>query len=152
MNLILYINLIFLFVISYSCCSSDKSKEYKNTNDTTLSLVQDSLLNVHTTIKENAALINATIDSLKVVDDFQYQLYIAITKVSSIGAIDNFAEVGQRIKVQPNYVLDEVKRIDPSNVRNKRLQTLKKLKANDEFSGKIVLDGSGKWFLVDVIE
>ncbi len=152
MKYILFLNLIFLFLNSYSCCTSGKSRGCKKTENITRGYVQESSPNVHTTIKENAALIDATIDSLKVIDDFQYHLYIAITKVSSIGAMDNFVEVGQRITVQPNYVLDDAKRIDPSNVRNIRLHKLKKLKANDEFSGKIVLDGSGKWFLVDMIE
>ncbi|MDI6765962.1 MAG: hypothetical protein QME52_03970 [Bacteroidota bacterium] len=152
MNLIFYINLIFLFVISYSCCSSDKSRECKKTNDSALSLVQDSILIKPTTLKENAALIDAIIDSLIVIDDLQYELSIAIIKVSSIGAIDNFAEVGQRMTVKPNYVLDDSHKIDLLNERNKRLLKIKALKAGGIIKGKITLTKAGEWLLADVLE
>lgn len=152
MKPVLYPFLIYLFIVSYNCCSSDKSREYKKTEDVTIDSVHDLSMSAPTTIRENATLIDAIVDSSKIINDLQYELFLTITKASSIGALDNFTEVGQRIKVKPNYVLDDSHKIDRVNERNKRLLKSKELKTGSVIKGKISLTTAGEWILADIIE
>lgn len=103
-----------------------------------------------TTYKENSTLISAVLDTLIILDDYNYEL-----KVKIITAIpDNWnvsvIEPGQVIAIYPAYLLDENQKIDLQNPINQRLFELRNLVKEGMFIGKATLARDNKFYITEV--
>ncbi len=78
-----------------------------------------------------------------------YQAHIHLHTAVPASGYESIAEPDQHITVVPSYFVDEARRIDLTNARNKRLWDVRALKSGDFLFGKIALHGDGVWYLED---
>ena len=103
-----------------------------------------------TTLRRNGASISALVESVSLLEDDMYTLFVRLDSAVAIEGMDSPAVQGQWLTLSPGYVLDEKGHVDRSNDRNKRLMSLQSSKQGDQFKGKITLEAKKGWVLVDV--
>jgi hypothetical protein len=131
-------------------CSSDKAQK-SGSASTDTSQHGDQLSGMNgAAIKSNAMAVTAVVESVAVIDDVHYRLFVRIISSDSRAeGMETVADSSRRMVLSPEYVLDEQGKCDRSNERNNRLVTLLSAKSGDRITGKISLLQDKGWVIVD---
>ena len=147
---ILQFGFVCTVIIGVACHSTETTKQTVSPGGVSIKPLTEANMSSPTTIKPNASLVTAVIDSLILIDDLQYRIAVRINSSTSVAGMATLAEPGQRTVLSPQYLLDNNKSIETTSDRNKKLLTLRSSKPGDTFHGKISLVEEGKWVLVEV--
>lgn len=101
-------------------------------------------------IKPNVTFIGAYIDSVHLLEGFNYRLFILVQTAIPVGGMESILEPGQHISAMPAYVVNEAGVIDITNERNKKLLELRSAKAGDVFLGQVSLTDKHGWVVTEV--
>src|SRR5437660_11474231 len=102
-------------------------------------------------IKSNNMAVTAVVESVAVLDDVRYRLFVRVVSTDSHNeGMETVADSGRHMVLSPDYALDEQGKCDRSNERNKRLMTLLSAKGGDRIAGNISLLQNGGWVIVDI--
>lgn len=127
-----------------SCSSKDCVHENEKNNTTQL----------NNQIQNTTVAINRTNAVCKIVDILKSDKNISlIIKVVSVNAEDNypsFAVVDAEYTVQPAFAIEENGELI-QNERNKRLNSLHKMKKGDSFNCYLSYENMKGWFIYDII-
>lgn len=152
MNIIFILLLVSFVLLNVGCCSSNASNSGENLRQKTTNVVSSPVKHSQpTAIKSNAVKIEAVVDSVTIVDEIDYQLYITISSILPVEGSETIAETGQHLIVTPEFYKEGNREIDKRHERNMKLLKLRDIKQGDRFKGIISLNSNGRWILIDVI-
>src|ERR1041385_3890316 len=157
MKILFALMLIPLVSSGPGCCSRETAQKAPQESDAAGPAGREAIVRephptppAETTLKRNGASVAALVESVSVLGDDMYTLFVRLDSAVAIEGMDSPAVQGQWLTLSPGYVLDEKGQIDRSNERNKRLMSLRSLKQGDQFKGRITLEKKNGWVLVDV--
>ena len=146
MKLIILLFLVPLMMFVVGCRSSESvQKSQEQHSDTTRVVLQS--LGVPTTIMQNASNVTATVDSIILIDENRFRLFVTILSVEPKGGMASLAESNQKLELRPGYVLTDRGIIDGNDERNKNIMRLRLTHPGDSFAGTISLSMPGGWVL-----
>lgn len=141
--------IIFFLIIG---CSSKKEtiKEESATIQQTEQQIEPPQPSQPTTYKENSTLVSFLVDTLEIINDYQYKLTGKVITAIPDDWNVNVIEPDQTIIIIPAYLLDESQKIDLQNPINAKLYELRNLKKKGLFIGKVTLAKDNKYYVTKV--
>ncbi|MBI4811412.1 MAG: hypothetical protein HY800_08260 [Ignavibacteriales bacterium] len=153
MNIIFILLLVSFVLLDVGCCSSNASNSGENLEQKTTNVVSSPVKHSQpTAIKSNAVKVEAIVDSVTIVDEIDFRLFITVSSISVVEGSETIAETGgQHLIVTPEFYKEGNRKIDKRHERNMKLLKLRTYKQGDRLQGIISLNSNGRWILVDVI-
>jgi hypothetical protein len=129
----------------FSCCPKETARtpEKQSAPSGTLSAASSA-----TAVKNNAAVVDAIVDSVNAGAGGRYSLTCRLVSAAGVSGLPSFAQTGQQVTLEPDTESDN-SGADEARARNLRLAAAGKLKPGDRFSGTISLRPDGRWYLLD---
>jgi len=132
-------------------CSCDKAQKSGSAASDTSQHRDQIPGNKDAAIKSNAMAITAVVESVAVLDDVRYRLFVSLISTDShTEGMETAADSGRRMVLSPEYALNAQGKCDRSNERNNRLMTLLSAKPGERITGKISLLQNEGWVIVDI--
>ena len=101
-------------------------------------------------IKSNAMAVTAVVESVAVLDDVHYRVFVRVISTDSrTEGMEAVADSGRHMVLSPEYALDGEGDWDRTSERNKRLLTLLSARPGDRIAGKLSLLKDKGWVIVD---
>jgi hypothetical protein len=150
------INIVFIFysIVLLIGCSSGITKESTHEPAAAVGTGHQSSVKsdkyVKTIIKANSTAIEAVVDSVQFIDEYQYRLFAVIDSVIPESSQEPLIESHQKVELTPKYFLYESGKIDMNDERNKKILQLRSSLRGDSFSGKITLLPQIGWVITSV--
>lgn len=147
-------NILFKTIVittAFSCCTTNQkqTQPQKAEADSAVTPLVKSEQTLPA-IKPNTTFIGARINNIEIIDEFRYRLTVTIATAIPLEDMESLIELDQTLVVEPEFVLTEDGKVDPSNPRNEKLLNLRSMQVGDNFIGKVSLNSAGKWVLFDV--
>ncbi|SRR2546426_1112672 len=132
-------------------CSSDKAQKSDSAASDTTQHGELFPGKKDAAIKSNAMAVTAVVESVAVLDDVRYRLFVRLLSTDSqTEGMEKVADSGRHMVLSPEYALDEQGKCDRSNDRNMRLMTILSAKPGDRIAGSISLLQNKGWVIVDL--
>lgn len=103
-----------------------------------------------TTYKENSTLVSAVLDTLILIDEYNYELKVKIITAIPDDWNTSVIEPSQVLTIYPAYILDENKKINLQNPINQKIHELRNLVREGMFIGKVTLARDNKYYVTSV--
>lgn len=133
-------------------CSSKKEalKESKEENQTVEQPIANPVPANITTLKENSTLVSAVVDTLIIIDEYNYELKVKIITAIPDDWQVSVIEPDQVVNIYPAYILDENHKVDLQNPINQKIHELRNLIREGMFIGKVTLAKDNKYYVTKV--
>ncbi len=103
-----------------------------------------------TTYKENSTLLSGLVDTLELIDEYQFKLTIKVITAIPDNWNVTVIEPDQIITILPAYIMDENKKIELQNPINMKIFELRNLKKKGILIGKVTLAKDNNYYVTKV--
>ncbi len=131
---------LFFIVLTLNSCSK---KEHQSQTD-------QSDLKSPTTIQDNRSIVQAKILSIYKKSAEDYSLKLRLITCDEDGSLPSMAAAGDEIMVYPNFYLDERGKINLTDQRNQKLESLSNKREGDAVNLVLKLTLKLGWLIMDV--
>ena len=148
MKFIILPSFILLLVFLNSCGSTASSAKMETVQDS----VQKPTPVQPTTIKPNGSFVSVIVDSIILLDGYNYSVYGKIISALDQPGMIGFAVPDQVITLTPEYFLDSSGSIALTHERNIKLLKFRDTKPGDGFMGNISLQEKKGWVITSILD
>ncbi len=135
---IILFTLLSIFLASCSC--PEELSRDKNTT-----------LNSEPQIQINQSTVNAEVEDIYLIDEYNFILKAKILEVEENPAYTSMAVKGSIYNLIPNFQLDENQNVIKESGKNKNLSGLSKLKRGDKFKAIIFFEKLKGWYIQEAL-